>query len=851
VTTPALPIDADLPELLAALHAGPNAVLQAPPGAGKTTRVPLALLEAPWLVGQKIVMLEPRRLAARAAARYMARQLGDEVGGTVGFRVRGETRVSRRTRIEVVTEGVLTRMLQEDQSLEGVGAVLFDEYHERSIHADTGLALCLQTQEVLRPQLRILVMSATLDGARIAALLGGAPVVTSDGRLHPVETRYRERSVSGWIEDAVAGTIRDALHEETGDVLVFLPGAGEIRRVQAQLRDVDATVTVHALFGMLPPAEQDAALAPAPRGRRKVVLATSIAETSLTIEGVRVVVDSGLARVPRFSARTGMSRLETTRVPLASADQRRGRAGRLGPGVCYRCWTVGEHAGLLPYARPELLEADLAPLALDLSLVGICDPAELRWLDAPPAAAFTQARALLCTLGALTDRGALTAHGKVMSRLGLHPRLAHLLVTARTLGLAPLAVDLAAVLDERDLLRGNGAPAEADLRLRLAAVRGRQVPGHSADPGAVHRVREQARDLSRRLRESEVVKSTTSLKTAEDGSESDSVVLQTTTSVGLLLALAYPDRVARRRDGYAGRYLLANGRGAWLQTSDLLAREDWLVVADLDDAGTEATIRLAAPIDLADIMQHLPIDTRDEIQFDPVARTVAARRRRMLGALVIDESPLREPDPAAIAGVLLAVVRREGLRVLEWSDQVEQLRARLAFVHALDGESWPEASDEALLASLETWLLPHLEGIRRIDALRKLDLRECLLGGLLDWKQRQQLDQLAPERIAVPIGSMVQVDYADPAAPVLAVRMQWIFGLAETPRVGLGRVPVVLHLLSPAMRPMQVTRDLAAFWRGSYADVRKEMRGRYPRHHWPENPLEAEPIRGVKRKPIG
>jgi len=340
------------------------------------------------------------------------------------------------------------------------------------------------------------------------------------------------------------------------------------------------------------------------------------------------------------------------------------------------------------------------------------------------------------------------------------------------------------------------------------------------------------------------------LKTVDDGSEADSIVLQTTTNVGLLLALAYPDRVARRRDGYAGRYLLANGRGAWLQTSDPLAREDWLVVADLDDAGTEATIRLAAPIDLADIMQHLPIDTRDEIQFDPVARTVAARRRRMLGALVIDESPLREPDPAAIAGVLLAVVRREGLRVLEWSDQVEQLRARLAFVHALDGESWPEASDEALLASLETWLLPHLEGIRRIDALRKLDLRECLLGGLLDWKQRQQLDQLAPERIAVPIGSMVQVDYADPAAPVLAVRMQWIFGLAETPRVGLGRVPVVLHLLSPAMRPMQVTRDLAAFWRGSYADVRKEMRGRYPRHYWPENPLEAEPIRGVKRKPI-
>ena len=830
-----LPIDSVLPDLLAALDGGTSAVLQAPPGAGKTTRVPLALLDAPWLGAMKMVMLEPRRLAARAAARYMAAQLGESVGDTVGFRVRGETRVGRRTRIEVVTEGVLTRMLQEDQSLDGVGAVLFDEYHERSIHADSGLAICLQTQEVLRPLLRLVVMSATLDGTRVATLMRGAPLIVSEGRLFPVSTRYRERPIVGWMEDAVASTVRVALLEHaTGDLLVFLPGTAEIRRVQQRLHDLDpAVIAVHALYGALPPAAQDAALAPDAAGRRKVVLATSIAETSLTIEGVRVVVDGGLARVPRFSARTGMTRLETTRVSLASAEQRRGRAGRLGPGVCYRCWTESEHAGLLPYAKAELLDADLAPLALDLAVLGIRDPAELRWLDAPPAAAFAQARLLLQQLGALTTEGALSTHGSAMSRVGLHPRLSHLMLTAEGLGFGEDAAELAALLDERDLLRGSTGAPDADLRLRIAALRGLETPGHITDRAAVQRVHERICELGgRRARPTR-----------------DSVEVATTTHTGMLLAIAYPDRVARRRDGYTGRYLLANGRGAWMHTSDPLAREDWLAVAELDDAGSEARIQLAAPVERADLERLLVIETRDETLFDEATRAVVARRRRLLGRLVLDEAPLGEPDSAAIATALVEVIRREGLRLLPFTEEATQLRDRLAFAHHLAPDEWPAVSDAALLATLEAWLMPHLSGIRRLDALAKLDVGALLLGGLLDWTQRRQLDTLAPDRIAVPIGSLVRVDYRDPEAPVLAVRMQWIFGLAETPRVGDGRVPLVLHLLSPAMRPMQVTRDLAAFWRGSYAEVRKEMRGRYPRHYWPDDPLQAEPVRGVKRRP--
>lgn len=869
---PPLPIDAVLPALQAALAASPNAVLQAAPGAGKTTRVPLALLaDAPWLGAQRVLLLEPRRLAAREAARFMARALGEEVGGRVGFRVRGETRVGRDTRIEVVTEGVLTRLLQEDPALDGVGAVLFDEFHERSIHADTGLALCLQTQALLRPELRLLVMSATLDGTRVAGLLGGAgsaaPVIASEGRVWPVETIYRERPATGRLEDMVASTVREALDATEGDLLVFLPGAGEIRRVEERLQGLPPSVRVLALFGQMAAAAQDAVLQPAPRGTRKVVLATSIAESSLTIDGVRVVVDSGWARVPRFSARTGMTRLETVRVPLASADQRRGRAGRQAPGHCYRCWTRQEQAGLIPFARPEVLEADLAPLALDLALLGVREPGELRWLDVPPAAAFSQARALLQRLGALDTAGRPTPHGHAMAALGLHPRLAHLLLNAAALDRTDLGTQVAAALEERDLLRGEGAAPEADLRLRLAALQGARPGGMQVDRGTVQRVREQAAVLRDRMRAAAADSARNTANRARPRAEAlpregasieagrrahdTTHDLLTSTDVGLLLAFAYPDRLARRRDGYAGRFLLANGRGAALPGHDPLAREDWLVVAALDDAGSEARITLAAPVQLADLERHAAelLQLVDDFGYDPATRAVEARRRRVLGAIVVDETPLRDPDPEAVTAALLAVVQREGLAAMGWSEVAEALRQRLVFLHALDPDRWPPADEAALLAALPQWLGPAAAGIRRLDRLADLDHAAALLNGLLAWPERRDLDMLAPERLTVPTGSQIRVDYADPAAPVLAVRMQELFGLAETPRVGGGRMPVVLHLLSPAHRPTQVTRDLAAFWRGSYAEVRKEMRGRYPKHYWPEDPLVAEPTRGVRRRP--
>lgn len=828
-----LPVDDALPALRSALATHAAAVLQAPPGAGKTTRVPGALLDAPWLGMRRIVMLEPRRLAARTAARYMARARGEAVGETVGFRVRGETRVGPRTRIEVVTEGVLTRMLQDDPALEGTGAVIFDEFHERSLHADAGLALTLQTQALLRDDLRILVMSATLDGARVAALLGDAPVIASEGRAYPVETHYRERPVDGWIEPAVAAAVREALDRHEGDVLVFLPGAGEIRRVEERLADppLGPRVRVRALHGTLSPEAQDAAIAPSPAGERKVVLATSIAETSLTIEGVRVVIDAGLMRVPRFSPRTGMTRLETVRVSGASADQRRGRAGRLGPGDCYRLWTVQEQAGLTPFAAPEILAADLAPLALDLAVLGVRDPAELRWLDPPPAAAFAQARALLAALGALDADGRLTAHGGEMARFGLQPRLAHMLLKARGLDLGGLAADLAAVLEERDPLRGQGGPPEADLRLRVeavahgpGAVRG---AGLSVDMGVVQRVRELARTLGRGARDARVT-----------GSD----------ATGLLLAFAYPDRIAQRRANAAGRFLLANGRGAALPAHDPLAMAPWLVVAALDDAGTEGRIFLAAPVDQAELETHAAdqITEADETVLDPVTRAVEARRRRKLGAIVLQDAPLRDPDPVLIAGALLDALRREGLGLLGWSDAARHLRQRIAFVHRQDS-AWPDVSDPTLLASLDTWLAPRLTGVRRLDDLARVDLIAALRG-LLAWDQSRALDELAPERIEVPSGSHIAIDYADPEAPVLAVKLQEMFGLAETPRIARGAVPLTLHLLSPARRPVQVTRDLAGFWRGSYAEVRKELRGRYPKHPWPDDPLAAPATRFTKRR---
>ncbi len=834
-----LPISPLLPTIGSTLVAHRRVVLVAPPGAGKTTAVPLALLDAPWLAGQRIVMLEPRRLATRAAAHRMATTLRERVGETVGYRVRLDTRVGPRTRIEVVTEGVLTRMLQDDPALSGTGLVIFDEFHERSLVADTGLALTLATAELLRPDLRVLVMSATLDGAAVATLLGDAPLLTSEARAFPVFTRHQPPAAGQWIEPHVARVVREALSEETGSILVFLPGAAEIRRVADLLAGgpLPAGTTVHPLYAALSIEAQDSAIAPAPAGSRKVVLATNIAETSLTIDGIRVVVDSGLMRIPRFSPRTGMTRLETVRVTRASADQRRGRAGRLEPGSCIRCWSKADEAGLVPSTRAEILDADLAPLALDLASAGFADPAGLRWLDPPPSAAFAQARQLLALLGAIDADGRLTRHGRAMAELGTHPRLAHMLVRAREDGPAVVAraAVLVALLEERDVLRGEDGPPPADVQLRLDAVDRdadtMMLAGATIDRGAVARVRDGAAEWRRRIGEARGEKREARGEAGDDA--------------GLLLALAYPDRVAQRR-GAAGRFLLRNGRGATLPTSDPLAQAEWIVAAQLDDGGRESRIYLAATLDPADLLAHAAeqVGTFEDISWNDATESVIARRRTMLGALVLAESALARPDPDRIAAVLLERIRRRGVTALPWDESSRGMRQRLAFLHAHDA-SWPDVGDETLAATLEEWLAPRLTGCRSLAEIAEVNLGEALLA-LLPWEQRRALAERAPERIVVPSGSSIALDYADPEAPVLAVRLQEVFGLGETPRVA--GVPVVMHLLSPARRPVQVTRDLASFWKTGYFDVRKDLRGRYPKHSWPEDPVAAVATRGTRRR---
>jgi len=822
-----LPIEQVLPALRDALQTGPAAVLQAPPGAGKTTRVPLALLDQPWLDRRGIVMLEPRRLAARAAARRMSDTLGERVGDTVGYRVRHESAVGPATRIVVVTEGILTRMLLSDPSLEGFGLVIFDEFHERSIHADLGLALTLQTRAILREELRVLVMSATLEGGPVAALLGGAPVVTSEGRAHSVEVRHRGRRAGTKLEPAVAAAVRDALDAEEGDVLVFLPGAGEIRRVEVLLRGVAADVI--PLHGNLPPDQQDRAILPSPPGVRKIVLATSIAETSLTIEGVRVVVDAGLSRVPQYSPRTGMTRLATVRVSRASAEQRRGRAGRLAPGICYRLWSRQEDAALPERSPPEILQADLAPLALDLAAAGVRDPADLRWLDPPPPAAFSEARSLLVQLGALDRAGGFTPHGAAMTRLSLHPRLSHMVMKASELGERDTACEMAALLTERDLLRRKEGVPEADIRTRLDLLRGTTIR-QDVDREGLRRARAEVR-ICRRGR---------------GASRGQGAGM----GVGVLLGLAYPDRIAQRRQGQLGRFLLKNGLGASLETQGL-SREDYLVIPELDGKAPESRILVAAPISLEEIREWFGSDIviEEKVEWDLGSRAVTARRRERLGAIVLRDTAVRNPDPALVAAALMEGVRNEGLRVLPWDDGARRTRERITFIRfirALDA-GWPDVSDEALTDSLEEWLGPRSAGVARLDDLARVDFSAALLDQL-SWDQRAALDRLAPTHVTVPSGSRVPVDYGNPTFPVLAVRLQEMFGLTETPRVGGGTVPLTLHLLSPAGRPVQVTRDLAGFWRTTYFEVRKDLKGRYPRHHWPDDPLEAVPTSRVRRK---
>ncbi|SEG42894.1 ATP-dependent helicase HrpB [Bosea lathyri] len=832
-----LPIDVVLDDLAAALGARPNAVLVAPPGAGKTTRVPLALLDEPWTKGGKLIVLEPRRLAARGAANRMAQSLGERVGDTVGLRVRLGSKIGPKTRIEVVTEGVFARMILDDPALEGIAAVLFDEFHERSLDADFGLALALDAQSGLREDLRILVMSATLDGARVAKLLGEAPVIESQGRAFPVETRYRGRDPLKRIEDQVTDAVLLALNEQSGSLLVFLPGQGEIRRVEERLRERlrDPAVEIAPLYGALDQSEQDRAVLPAAKGRRKVVLATAIAETSLTIEGVRVVIDCGLARVPVYEPDIGVTRLETRRVSRAAADQRRGRAGRTEPGICYRLWDEAGTGALEAFARPEILSADLAPLLLDCAAWGVNDPTQLAFLDSPPAPALKEGRALLASIGALDDDGRITPDGRALQNLPLPPRLARMVTSAARFGQAGAAALLAAILVERGL--GGDATDLSERLERLDRERlGRERGGRAAD--------------MRRLAEGWA-------RAAERTGRPDKDAALTT---GLLLAFAYPDRVAKSRSVGSGQFLLANGRGAVIEPSQRLARESYIVVAEMTGAAQQSRVTAAAAITEADIamlvangLAPFGIEERSEVSFDRAARALRARAVRRYGALSLSERPLPALPSAENAETLAQGIAALGVGLLPWTRAQQQLRERAGFlrqafaVGATDNP-WPDLSDAGLAMDAQTWLAPHIVGRASLAAIEPADL-DSALAGLLPWDLKRRLDSEAPTHFTAPTGSNLTVDYAAEAGPTISVRVQELYGLSVHPALAGGRVPLVLELLSPGHKPVQITRDLPGFWRGSWAAVKSEMKGRYPRHPWPDDPAAAPPT--TRAKPRG
>ncbi|WP_291863805.1 ATP-dependent helicase HrpB [Bradyrhizobium sp.] len=817
-----LPIDAVLDQLSRTLADHNAAVLVAPPGAGKTTRVPLALLDAPWLQGRKIIMLEPRRIAARASADRMAKTLGERAGETVGYRVRFGSKVSRATKIEVVTEGIFSRQILEDPELTGVAAVLFDEFHERSLDADLGLALARDAQTGLREDLRMLVMSATLDGARVAKLLGDAPVISSEGRAFAVETRYLGRKADAPLERQMADAIAMALRADPGSVLAFLPGAAEIRRTQNFLgeRIHDASIEIVPLFGALDAAVQDRAIAPAPTGQRKVVLATSIAETSLTIEGVRIVVDSGMARVPRYEPDIGLTRLETVRASRAAVDQRRGRAGRTEPGVCYRLWDEPQTASLPAYTQPEILSADLSSLVLDLAQWGVSDPRSLAFLDPPPAPALKEARGLLGELGALDGDGRITAEGKSLRALALPPRLARMIVDSHRLGAGEEAADIAAVLTERGL-GGDGV----DLDFRLDQFRRDRSQRASS-----------ARALAQRW---------ASQVSATEGAPAE----DTLPSTGVMLALAFPDRVARNRGN--GSFVLANGRGAAVDQASALARAPYIAVAELTGTAANGRILLASPILQSDIELRFAdqIETTDQISFDRSAMALRARRRKTLHAITLSEAPMALAPSADTARVLADGLVDAGLDRLPWSKTTKQWRDRVMFLRKAEGDaaphSWPDLSDDALAAQRETWLVPALYDKTALKELSAGDLSEALMV-LLPWELRARLEREAPTHFEAPTGTQLAIDYEAEQGPTIAVRLQELFGLNTHPSIANGAVPLVLELLSPAHRPVQVTRDLPGFWRGSYAAVRSDLRGRYPRHPWPEDPASAAPTRRVK-----
>jgi ATP-dependent helicase HrpB len=811
-----LPIDAALPDLAAALRGNNAAALVAPPGAGKTTRIPLVLAREDWAQKtRRILVLEPRRLAARAAADRMAQTLGERVGDTVGLRVRFGSKISSRTRIEIITEGIFTRLILDDPMLDGVGAVIFDEFHERSLDADLGLALARDVQQGLREDLRILVMSATIDGARIATLLGDAPVIASEGRAFPVETHYVGHDARP-IEPQVADTIMRAMRADTGSLLAFLPGAAEIRRTKTLLEGRTGPSTdVVALYGALAGDEQDRAIVPAAPGRRKVVLATSIAETSITIQGVRVVVDSGLARVPRYEPDVGVTRLETVRVSRAAADQRRGRAGRTEPGVCYRLWDEPQTAALEPFARPEILAADLSSFALDLAAWG-GGPDQLAFLDPPPRAALTEAKALLAELGAIDGDGRITAEGKLLRRLPLPPRLARMVVDTGAEGDALPAAETAALIGERGL-----GGDDVDLRERVNALR---------------------RDRSPRARDARAM----AQRWAEVAS-GNSPSVDSALSVGALLALAYPERLAKNRGGAAGAFLLVNGRGANIDPASPLAREPFLAVAELAGTAAQGRILSAAPITLAEIEQRFSdrIAAREEIAFDTASASLRGRRSRRLGAIALSDQPVPVVAKEDTAQKLADGIAGLGMHRLPWTKSLQQWRDRVMFLRASEGEEWPDLSDVALAQTVNAWLAPALAAKTALGEIAADELNTALRA-LLPWPLQRRLDAEAPTHFAAPTGSQVPIDYEAEGGPKIAIRVQELFGLDRHPAIAGGKVPLLIELLSPAHRPVQMTRDLPGFWRGSYAAVRAEMRGRYPKHPWPEDPIAAPATRRAK-----
>ncbi|TLM77793.1 ATP-dependent helicase HrpB [Microbulbifer harenosus] len=841
-----LPIYEVLPALLDTLNIHNNAVLQAPPGAGKTTAVPLALLESPWLAERKIIMLEPRRLAARSAAARMAELLGEPVGRTVGYQIRAERKSSRDTRILVVTEGILTRLLQSDPELADTALVIFDEFHERNLQGDLALALCLQSQEVLREDLKLLVMSATLDAEAVAGLLDNAPVITSEGRAYPVEVEYLPHpevpNAPRQLPSLMSRKIRELIEQHDGSLLAFLPGVGEIRQVESDLRESlgkRPDILIAPLYGDLKKEQQDAAIAPCPQGRRKIVLATNVAETSLTIEGIRLVVDSGLMRESRFDPNTGMNRLVTTQISQASATQRTGRAGRLSAGHCLRLWSESTQRGMAKKNSPEILLSDLAPVMLELAKWGVSDARELRWLDLPPPGPTAQAQELLIELGALDRELRITGHGEKMLSLGTHPRLAHMMLKSVELGLEEPATLLAALLSERDIFRGEQR-WDRDIHKRMEVLNGTSR-NSSADFAAIQRIRQQAASWRAQL-----------AGNAHRATQAPDPYDTT----GVLLGFAYPDRIAKSRRDRERRFLLSNGRGAHFSHDDELALQGYIVIADLDGQGRDARIQLAARISSEALYEYFAelVETDEFVRWDNSTGRAIASIQTRLGKLVMEEKPAQDISPALLSRALLDAIRQIGLRALSWSNEAECILERVRFLHSqrehfgdlVDTLALPDWSDTALLETMDEWLLPHLSGFSKLDHLKQLDLKN-ILQSQLEWSTQQRIDELAPSHVAVPSGSRIAIQYRE-TPPVLAVRLQEMFGLAQTPAILHGRYPLMIHLLSPAHRPVQVTRDLASFWRNTYQEVKKELRIKYQKHFWPDDPTTAQATNKTKKR---